>query len=199
VQSLLRDELGYGATAPYTLLAEAIAAWNFGHDGRPLPDTIPDVAAALVRSPALRILSLAGYDDLATPFFQTELDLARLGVQPTVVTRVYAGGHMTYLDDGSRPRLRDDVRAFVRGEAIPAQALPGPRIAAAPTQPRARPTATAAPPAFVQPDRGALAQGGDPVVPRALRAAPQAPSPRGAELAERVRAKIAERDRDVYR
>jgi hypothetical protein len=48
-------------------------------------------------------------------------------------------------------------------------------------------------------DRSALAQGGDPVVPRALRVAPQTPSPRGAQLAERVRAKIAERNRDVYR
>ena len=201
VQSLLRDELGYSATAPYTLLADAVTTWNFTHDGRPLPDTIPDVAAALVRSPTLRILSLAGYDDLATPFFQTELDLARLGAQPNVVTRVYAGGHMTYLDDGSRPRLRDDVRAFVRGEAIPAQPTSGSRaIASSPATPqRAQPAATVALPPFVQPDRGALAQGGDPFVPRALRIAPQTLSPRGAELAERVRAKIAERDRDVYR
>ena len=47
-----------------------------------LPDTIPDLAAALARQPALRVLSLAGYHDLATPFRQTELDLARLGAQP---------------------------------------------------------------------------------------------------------------------
>jgi carboxypeptidase C (cathepsin A) len=201
VQSLLSGELGYSAAAPYTLLADAIATWNFGHDGRPLPDTIPDVAAALARSPALRVLSLAGYHDLATPFFQTELDLARLGTQPNVVTRVYAGGHMTYLDDGSRPRLRDDLRAFVRGEAIPAQALAGARaIAASPAAtPRTSPSTATAPSSIVQPDRGSLAQGGDPFVPRALRVAPPAPSPRGAELAERVRAKIAERNRDVYR
>ena len=197
VQSLLRDELGYSVTAPYTLLADALSNWNFSHDGRALPDTIPDVAAALVRSPMLRILSLAGYHDLATPFLQTELDLDRLGAQPNVFRRVYPGGHMTYLDDGSRPRLRDDVRAFVRGEAIPAQAVPAARaFAAAPTT-HAQPSTAAA--AGVPFDRGALAQGGDPVVPRALRVAPQAPSPRGAALAERVRAKIAERDADVYR
>jgi len=194
-QSLLRDELGYAATAPYTLLADAISTWDFRHDGRALPDTIPDVAAALVRSPALRILSLAGYHDLATPFLQTELDLDRLGPQTNVFRRVYVGGHMAYLDDGTRPRLRDDVRAFVRGEAIPAQSLPGPRpLGAAST---ARVQAAALP--VVPLDRSALAQGGDPVVPRALRVAPQTPSPRGAQLAERVRAKIAERNRDVYR
>ena len=197
VQSLLRDELGYSVTAPYTLLADALSNWNFSHDGRALPDTIPDVAAALVRSPMLRILSLAGYHDLATPFLQTELDLDRLGAQPNVFRRVYPGGHMTYLDDGSRPRLRDDVRAFVRGEAIPAQAVPAARAFAAAPTPHAQPSTAAA--AGVPFDRGALAQGGDPVVPRALRVAPQAPSPRGAALAERVRAKIAERDADVYR
>jgi carboxypeptidase C (cathepsin A) len=200
VQSLLSNELGYSATAPYTLLSDAISTWNFNHDGRPLPDTIPDVGAALTRSPALRILSLAGYHDLATPFLQTELDLARLGTQPNVVTRVYAGGHMTYLDDGSRPRLRDDVRALVRGAAIPAQSATASRaIAASPSTTGSRPSSAAAPPLIVQPDRGALAQGGDPFVPRTLRIAPQAPSPRGAELAERVRAKIEARDRDVYR
>jgi hypothetical protein len=48
-------------------------------------------------------------------------------------------------------------------------------------------------------DRSALAQGGDPWVPPALRVPPSAASPRGAALAARVRAKLAERDRDVYR
>jgi len=209
-QSLFRDELGYSASAPYTLLADALSDWDFGHDGRALPDTIPDLAAALARSPALRVLSLAGYHDLATPFLQTELDLERLGAQPNVFTRVYAGGHMTYLDDNSRPRLRDDVRAFVRGEALPAQALQGNAAAARasigsgwpPLQPASAPhmqrAATPAPP-FSDAQRRALAQGGDPVVPAALRALAPTRSPRGAELAERVRAKIAARDRDVYR
>ncbi|MBV9890730.1 MAG: peptidase S10 [Rhizobacter sp.] len=199
VQSLLREELGYAVIAPYTLLANALQTWDFHHDGRALPDTIPDLGAALTRSPTLRVLSLAGYHDLATPFLQTELDLARLGTQQNVATRVYPGGHMTYLDDGSRQRLRDDVRAFVRGEAIPAQASRAPPAVAAQALATsgARPSAAAAP--VVAVGRGALAQGGDPAVPRALRVGPPAPSPRGATLAERVRAKIAERERDVYR
>jgi hypothetical protein len=48
-------------------------------------------------------------------------------------------------------------------------------------------------------DRSALAQGGDPWLPPALRVRPSASSPRGAALTARVQAKIAERDRDVYR
>jgi len=199
-QSLFRDELGYSASAGYTLLADAIAAWDFRHDGRPLPDTIPDIAAALARSPALRVLSLAGYHDLATPFLQTELDLDRLGAWPNVFARVYPGGHMTYLDDGSRPRLRDDVRAFVRGEALAPQALPGTGAGAAgrtAAAPRAQPSALPSPPPFAFADRSALAQGGDPVVPPTLRALTPTRSPRGAALAARVRAKLE--GRDVYR
>jgi carboxypeptidase C (cathepsin A) len=200
-QSLLRDELGYTASAGYALLADAISRWDFHHDGRPLPDTIPDLAAALARSPGLRVLSLAGYHDLATPFLQTELDLERLGPQPNVFIRVYAGGHMTYLDDASRPRLRDDVRAFLRGETLAPQALPARPLWAARTAAATRSRASAAPsrPPFATIDRSAIAQGGDPVVPPSLRVGTATPSPRGAALAERVRAKIAARDPVVHR
>ena len=71
------DELDYSATATYVLASNAIDVWNFTHDGRTLPDTVPDLAAAMTLNPALRTLSISGYYDLATPFRQTELDLAR--------------------------------------------------------------------------------------------------------------------------
>ena len=104
--------LQYGNASPYTLLSNAIATWNFSHDGQPIPDTIPDLAAALVQNPDLKVLAVSGYHDLATPFYQTEIDLARLGTQPNVSVRNYAGGHMTYLDDGSRPVMRVDLETF---------------------------------------------------------------------------------------
>jgi hypothetical protein len=204
-QQLFNQELLYAANATYATLSNAVAVWDFRHDGRPLPDTIPDLAAALLRHPGLRVLSLAGYHDLATPFFQTELDLGRLGAQPGVVTRVYGGGHMTYLDDASRVRLKADIAAFVRGLPLPVQ-----RDISTPSQ-AARATAATAPTAKAQPspaalpargetlERSALAQGGDPYLPPPLRIPPSAASPRGAALAAQVRAKIAERDRDVYR
>src|SRR5204863_1001865 len=114
-RELFQQELGYVASASYVTLSSAISSWDFRHDGQALPDTVVDLGAALARRPGLRVLSLAGYHDVATPFRQTELDLGRLGTQPTVFTRVYAGGHMTYLDDASRPRLKADIAAFVQG------------------------------------------------------------------------------------
>jgi carboxypeptidase C (cathepsin A) len=55
-----------------------------------------------------------GYHDVATPFYTTELDLARLGANPNVAVRNYMGGHMTYLDDASRVRMKADLAAWYR-------------------------------------------------------------------------------------
>ena len=131
-RQLFSQELGYVASADYTTLSSAISSWDFRHDGRPLPDTIVDLGAALARQPGLRVLSLAGYHDVATPFRQTELDLARLGAQPTVFARVYPGGHMTYLDDASRraPQGRHRRLRARRADGARARAAPTSRSAA---------------------------------------------------------------------
>jgi len=201
--SLFADELQYTATASYALLSDAIDSWNFSHDGRALPDTIPDLAAAFATAPALRTLSLAGYHDLATAFHQTELDLARLGTQPRLTLHTYPGGHMIYLDDTSRPRMKADVAAFITGTptaaaaaAPSAEALPASRPIDAPTTTAHR---TDAPTPSARVDRHALAQGGDPYLPPTLRVAPRTASPRGAALKTLVDRKIAERLADPYR
>ena len=210
---LLAGELGYAASARYTLLSNAIASWDFSHDGRALPDAIPDLLAALTTRTALRVLSLAGHHDLATPFRQTELDLARLGAQPGVTTRVYPGGHMIYLDNGSRVRLKADLAAFIAGRPLAAEARspvgpPRRALAGVPGKtgegasgpaangPDARASAAAEDAAISDLDfaaRPALPQGGDPVLPPALRRAPAGASPSGPVLDALVRRKIAAR------
>jgi hypothetical protein len=97
--------------------------------------------------------------------------------------------------------LKVDASAPLDGGFSHAGAVAG-RANAASSQvaPGAAPPSVAASAARAIPvDRSALAQGGDPWVPPALRVPPSATSPRGAALAARVQAKIAERDRDVYR
>ena len=194
---LLKAELLYDASAAYTLLSNAITTWTFSHDGRALPDTVPDLAAALTRKPSLRVFSIAGYHDLATPFRQTELDLARLGTQPGLASRVYAGGHMTYLDDDSRARLRRDIAAFIAGGPIAASVAPS-QVAGKPMLPSMH-MVEASTSIAVEIDPTKLAQGGDPYLPAALRALKPTASPAGVALSALVRSKIAERDRDVYR
>ena len=119
IDAYLRDQLHYTSHSAYVLSSGANAAWDYRHDGFGLPDTVPDLATAMTLNPALRVLSVNGYHDLATPFHQTERDLARLGASPNVTIRNYAGGHMTYLDDTSRVAEKADLRAFYQKAVAP--------------------------------------------------------------------------------
>jgi len=187
ITGLLDGFLGYGHGADYALSGEADQNWDFSHDGLDLPDTIPDLCAALKRDPGLKILSLNGYHDLATPFYQTELDLARLGRQPNLQIRHYNGGHMVYLDSGSRPLEKADLVAFY--QAAPGWAGSADHALAAPMAPRVPYLASpwmAAPPARV---RGPLA---DPYVPAGRRHPSSAPPATGAALRALVERKLAQ-------
>lgn len=110
----LRNDLRYTNPSTYVTLSNAIQTWNFAHDGLALPDTIPDLAAAITLNPRLKVLAVNGYHDVATPFFTTERDLARLGNNANVQVRNYMGGHMTYLDDNSRRQMKSDLAAWYR-------------------------------------------------------------------------------------
>ncbi|MEW6340455.1 MAG: peptidase S10 [Pseudomonadota bacterium] len=121
----LPDYLGYSApNATYVPLNDnIIEVWNFAHDGQPLPDTIPDLLGALTLNPKLRVLSENGFHDLATPFFNTEKQLARLqtvpGLNPDLQVNFFQGGHMIYLDDVARPAMKRDLVRFYRGTPLP--------------------------------------------------------------------------------
>ena len=112
MQSYLTGELHYSAPTSYISSSDpVIDDWDFSHDGLQLPDTIPDLAAALTQNPFMQVLSLNGYDDLATPFHQTELDLARLA-SANVQFKYYSSGHMIYLDDTARRAQQADLINF---------------------------------------------------------------------------------------
>ncbi|MFP3559660.1 peptidase S10, partial [Paraburkholderia sp. SIMBA_049] len=109
------DYLGYTApNATYLPLNDnIIQVWDFSHDGQPMPDTIPDLLGALQLNPKLHVLAENGLHDLATPFFNTEKQLARLqtvkGLNPKLQVNFFQGGHMTYLDDVARPQMKRDL------------------------------------------------------------------------------------------
>jgi|UPI000489E286 hypothetical protein len=50
----------------YSALYGGHALWSFTHHGKTLPDAIPDLAAALTIAPALKVVAMSGYHDLAT-------------------------------------------------------------------------------------------------------------------------------------
>lgn len=150
IAGYLRDSVRFNNRSTYVLLSNAITTWDFGHAGRGLPDTVPDLAAALALLPDLRVLAVGGYHDLATPFHVTETDLARLGGDARVQQRFYPGGHMSYLDDATRVRQKADLAAWYR-QTLAAQ--PARAARTLPLALRARPAAdrVGTPPTAPQP------------------------------------------------
>ncbi|WP_096723853.1 S10 family serine carboxypeptidase-like protein [Paraburkholderia acidicola] len=118
--------LGYQApNAKFSLLNDdIIGVWNFSHGGQPNPDTIPDLLAALTLNPQLKVLSLNGYHDLATPYYETEKELARLqtvpGLNPNIQLTFYQGGHMIYLDNVARPKMQADLVSYYQNKPLAA-------------------------------------------------------------------------------
>ncbi|MFC3655348.1 peptidase S10 [Xanthomonas hyacinthi] len=124
LQRQFPDYLGFSApNASYVWLnMDTVDQWDFSHAGKRAPDSIPDLLGVLRLNPALKVLALSGYHDLATPFYATEKQLARLrtvrGLKADILVSNYAGGHMIYLDDSSRPKMQADLRDYYAGKPI---------------------------------------------------------------------------------
>ncbi len=120
----LRTELNWHSDRLYRALpGDVVNNWNFrrrGFFGRVLaPSVIPDLRQALHTNPSLRVFAASGLFDLATPFYTTEYELANVGLDPAVRSRItlgyYPAGHMIYLSDDALHSLRADLGRFYAG------------------------------------------------------------------------------------
>ena len=123
----LADDLHYTPTDRYRVFNDVAGRdWDMKHrqswgEQLPVPYAAGDLAEAMRQNPQLRVLSVNGYFDLATPFFATEYDLAHMGLDPSLRGNVqiayYPSGHMIYLDDGALHTLKGDLDRFY-GETV---------------------------------------------------------------------------------
>ncbi|MFL9902017.1 peptidase S10 [Paraburkholderia fungorum] len=99
----------------------ALTQWDWKHrewsgEHQSVPYAAGDLAEAMRQNPQLRVMSLNGYFDLATPFYATEYALAHLGLDAPLRANVriayYPTGHMIYLDDAALHALRRDLASF---------------------------------------------------------------------------------------
>lgn len=121
-QDYVANTLNYETELAYNLSARGESfEWDWSHRppaGRPqtTPNTAVDLAAAMRLNPYLKVLSLNGYYDMATPFFSTEFDMAHMMMEPeqrrNIEFTYYPAGHMMYLDQGSLEALHDDLGRF---------------------------------------------------------------------------------------
>nr|WP_240655470.1 peptidase S10 [Paraburkholderia phosphatilytica] len=122
LHELLANDLHYAPQDRYRVFNDdALRQWDSKHrapwgEHLTLPYAAGDLAQAMRENPRLRVLSLNGYYDLATPFFATEYALAHMSLDRTlrgnVQIRYYDSGHMIYLDDASLHAMRVDLERF---------------------------------------------------------------------------------------
>ncbi len=124
-------ELGYVTDMQYRQRAPiGPQGWDWRH--RPpgargpsiTADTALDLSAAMRTNPGLRVLSMNGWYDMATPFFGTEYDLNHMQLDPTVRPNLrftyYPAGHMTYLNVDALKSMKADLSRWY-DEAAPAR------------------------------------------------------------------------------
>jgi carboxypeptidase C (cathepsin A) len=82
-------------------------------------DTSVDLAAAMRENPNLKLLSVNGLFDLATPFAGAEYDLGHMALGPVELQNIrytyYPAGHMMYIDPVSARQLKGDLASFYAG------------------------------------------------------------------------------------
>jgi carboxypeptidase C (cathepsin A) len=124
VHDYLERDLGWTTDMTYRPSGQGInRAWNWKHKapGARFPanvaDTAQDLAAAMRQNPHLKLYSLNGLYDMATPFFGTEYDIAHMWLDPTLRGNVrfayYPSGHMVYLNPAALTQMKADVARFI--------------------------------------------------------------------------------------
>ena len=96
--------------------------WDFGHTG---PNSgykahdsavMLDLAQTMRENPHMKVLSLNGWYDMATPFFETEYDMGRMLLDPdqrkNLSFAYYPSGHMVYLNPEALKAMRADLGRF---------------------------------------------------------------------------------------
>src|SRR3954447_15725176 len=125
LNSYLVRDLNYQTNMPYRASAseEEGFKWDWSHkapgarQALQMPNTALDLAAAMRTNPYLKVLSLNGWYDMATPFFGTEYDLNHMMLEPAqqrnLEYRYYPSGHMVYLNPDALHAMRLDVDRFI--------------------------------------------------------------------------------------
>lgn len=123
VNDYLFGTLGYKTGLFYNLSArDKDFKWDWQHKvpgmgSMPVANTAVDLAAAMRQNPHMKVLSLNGYYDTATPFFITEYDLAHMRLDPdrqkNLSFAYYEAGHMAYIRPDMRQKLRRDIAGFI--------------------------------------------------------------------------------------
>jgi carboxypeptidase C (cathepsin A) len=115
-QDYVRRELKWNTDMYYTLSGN-VQPWDQGQPGQ----AGEALRSAMTQQGNLRVLVVAGYYDVATPFNGIEHTVSHLGLEPSIRKNLsfayYEAGHMMYIEKKSREKLHRDVTTFIVGAA----------------------------------------------------------------------------------
>lgn len=121
IHDYLSRELGFREERPYNVLSfEVNEGWKWDEKGRfGYPNVLGDLRRAMVQNPQLSVYFGSGIYDLATPYFASMFTARHLGREEQVRAQIseafYDAGHMMYLHEPSRRKLREDLVRFYAG------------------------------------------------------------------------------------
>jgi carboxypeptidase C (cathepsin A) len=85
-------------------------------------NVLPDLATAMRSNPKLKVMTNAGYFDLATPFFESVWEMRHLPIpaslQSNIEFQFYESGHMIYDREAALKPLHDAVSSFIQRASV---------------------------------------------------------------------------------
>jgi len=111
----LRSELGYSNDLPYNIIAN-VSPWEYAN-GKYL-NVVPELSAAMIQNPDMKVWIAAGYYDLATPYFGVNYAINHADIpqvlRNNIHTSYYEAGHMMYLYKPCLEKLKKDAETFYK-------------------------------------------------------------------------------------
>ncbi|HVW70437.1 MAG TPA: hypothetical protein VHB68_15775 [Steroidobacteraceae bacterium] len=111
----LESDLAVTLEQRYEVIAFAAvnSRWNWGHGTSEAHG--PELAAAMRRTPGMRLMVGSGYYDLVTPFAQARYQIDHTDAPlDRVAFKNYESGHMAYLGEAAARAFAQDLRDFIR-------------------------------------------------------------------------------------
>ncbi|MEX3630281.1 MAG: peptidase [Burkholderia sp.] len=113
------DFVNYKSRSRYKASGETTYPWKWQRAGSDSdnPESITDIQAVLTANPDAKLLILHGYEDIATPGFQTELELEGVHLGDRIPVKWFEGGHMIYNTESSRAPLKQVIGDYFQSPA----------------------------------------------------------------------------------
>lgn len=114
----VRTKLGFGDDMEFKVFGN-VQPWKMTRESGYIgfPNSMNDLAEAMVYNPEMKVMLNMGYFDLGTPYFEGIYEMKHLPMPKTLQKNIeyetYESGHMVYLHPESLKLLHDNVAEFI--------------------------------------------------------------------------------------